>query len=99
MEHLRRFCSRSRETKDPRRQGVVTAMRVMLASPSLLFDVSNLAVRRDFPIVARYAPTSKRCESEQTNKAHHTKLPMRRRSKSCTAEVQENTTAAPNAGR
>jgi len=64
MGHLRRFCSRSREAERTRRQGVIAAMRVVLAAAPLLLDVSNLAVRRDFPIVARHAPAPKRCESE-----------------------------------
>jgi hypothetical protein len=64
MEHLRRFCSRYRDTKRARRQRVIAAVRVMLAAASLLFDVRNLAICRDFPVVARHAPTSKRRESE-----------------------------------
>jgi len=46
-------------------------MRVLTAGRALLFDVGNLPVRRDFPVVARDAATPERREAEETNKTHH----------------------------
>ncbi len=46
-------------------------MRVLAARRALLFDVGNLPVRRDFPVVARDAAAPERREAEETNKTHH----------------------------
>ena len=46
-------------------------MRVLTARRALLFDVGNLPVRRDFPVVACDAAAAERREAEETNKTHH----------------------------
>jgi len=46
-------------------------MRVLAAPRALLFDVGNLPVRRDFPVVASDAAAAERREAEETNKTHH----------------------------
>jgi hypothetical protein len=67
MEHLRRFYHRTREAEGARRQGVVAAVRVVLAAVTLLLDVGNLTVRRDFAIATRNAAASQCGESKETN--------------------------------
>ena len=67
MGHLRRFYRSTREAKPARRQGVVAAVRVMLAAAALLLNVSNLTVRRYFPIATRDASASESRESEEAN--------------------------------
>jgi hypothetical protein len=67
MGHLRRFYRGTRETKTARREGVVAAVRVMLAAAALLLNVSNLTVRRDFPVATSDASASESRESEEAN--------------------------------
>ena len=86
MGHLRRFCSRSREAERTRRQGVIAAMRVVLAAAPLLLDVSNLAVRCDFAIAAGDAPARERREAEKPDQTHHAD-PRSTLSNSCTEEL------------
>ena len=50
---------------------MIAAMRVLAARRALLFDVGNLPVRRDFPVVASDAAAAERREAEETNKTHH----------------------------
>ena len=50
---------------------MIAAMRVLAARGALLFDVSNLPVRRDFPVVAGNAAATERREAEEPNKTHH----------------------------
>src|SRR5215211_1189152 len=73
--HLRRFCSRSCEAEAGRRQGVIAPVRVVLAAAPLFLDVGNLAVGRDLTVVTGHASASECGESEETNKAHHARLP------------------------
>ena len=50
---------------------MIAAMRVLAARGALLFDVGNLPVRRDFPVVASDAAAAERREAEETNETHH----------------------------
>lgn len=54
-------------------------MRVVLAAGALFLDVGNLAIGRDFPVMAGDASASERGETEQTDKAHHVRTPNRDR--------------------
>lgn len=67
MEHLRRFYCGSREAKSAGREGVVAAVRMMLAAAAFLLNVSNLTVRRYFPIATGDASASESRESEEAN--------------------------------
>ena len=67
MGHLRRFYRGAREAKTARREGVVAAVRVMLAAAALLLNVSNLTVRRYFPVATGDASASESRESEEAN--------------------------------
>jgi hypothetical protein len=50
---------------------VITTVPVLVAARSLLFHVGNLAVRRDFPVVAGDAAAAERRETKETNQTHH----------------------------
>jgi len=67
MGHLRRFYRGPREAKRARRESVVAAVRVMLAAAALLLNVSNLTVRRYFPVATGDASASESRESEEAN--------------------------------
>jgi hypothetical protein len=65
--HLRRFYLGTHETKRGRREGVITAVRVMLTRAPFLLNVSNLTVRSHFPIATGDASASESRESEEAN--------------------------------
>ena len=60
---------------EPRRcQRVVPAVVVMIAGRSLLLDVRNLTVGREFPVVTGHATAREIRKAEKTNEAHHPKI-------------------------
>jgi hypothetical protein len=66
---------------------VIAPVTVMAAVLTLLFDVGDFPVGRDFAVVTGHATATERCESQEPNQTHHDASLTPTLSNSCTGKI------------